>query len=590
MTLEYASPEQVRGAQVTTVSDVYSLGVVLYRLLTGKSPYRERATEAARMAEILSDSMPTRPSQVARRLDGDLDNILLMALRKEPPLRYASVEQFANDLRCYLSGMPVKARGNSWGYRAGKFARRRKVEIAAASLVAFALIGALFFSMREGRIAQRHFDSVRTLANTMLFQLHDEMTKDKGSLKSREMLVKTSLEYLDALYKQGGSDPRLQEELANAYLKIASIQGSDTNANRGNFSGALDSYARAIALLTPLMADDPANHDAAWALAHAYVEQAALLMVVRGPKFARESADQGVALTEAVAPEVADEAQRLARLVSAYVTQARILGFMGLSLEAMDSLDKLINVSETYWHAHPEDEQAFQALSTAYNSAAIIDDPRLAGSAAMDERAFALLRKRMWADEKLLALKPNDIAYHSRLASTRYNIGLHLQARRKFAEALELFELAWPVGVKEAALDRDDVRAQYSLALVQTRLAHALFKTGNVERARVLFLECDSILAKVFEQDNSLRTEYALGVTSVRLGELYAFLAESSRAARGAQLELWRQARDSLQRGLIALRHVSENATLTDVDKVDITDGVASLALAEAAFAKLQQP
>ena len=490
--------------------------------------------------------------------------------------------------------MPVSARGNSLRYRAGKFVRRRRIELAAGVFVGCALLGALLFSMREGRIAeherhvaQQHFDSVRKLANTMLFQLHDEMAQDAGSLKSREMLVKTSLEYLDALYQQGGSDRQLQEELANAYIKVALIQGSDTEANRGNFAGALDSYARAIALLTPLMAADPANHQAGWALAHAYVEQAALLMVVRGPKFARDSAKEGVALTEAFAPKITDEAQRLARSVSAYVTEARILGFMGLSLEAMDTLEKLITVSETYWHAHPDDERAYEALSTAYNNAAIIDDPRLNGAEAMDERAFALLRKRMWADEKLLALKPNQSEYQVRLAGTRYNIGLHLSYRRKFEEALVWYEQAWPVGVKEAALDPDNIRAQYTLALYQTRLAQALFKTGNVERARLLFLDCDRILVEVFEQDNSLRTQYALGVNAVRLGELYAHLAENSRAGRSAQLDLWRQARDSVQRGLASLQNVTAHATLTSGDMIDVTDGVASLARLDGVLAKL---
>jgi eukaryotic-like serine/threonine-protein kinase len=594
MTLDFASPEQVSGAHVTTVSDVYSLGVVLYRLLTGKSPYAVRTNDAERMAEILSDTTPTRPSHVERKVDADLDNILLMALRKEPQRRYSSVEQLAADLRNYLTGMPVKARGNSLRYRAGKFVRRRKVEIAATVFVACALVGALLFSMREGRIAeherqvaQQHFDSVRNLANTMLFQLHDEMAKDAGSLKSREMLVKTSLEYLDALYKQGGSDRQLQEELANAYIKVALIQGSDTEANRGNFAGALDSYARAIALLTPLMAADPANHRTGWALAHAYVERAALLMVVQGPKSARDSAQQGVALTEAFAPKTTDEAQRLARLVSAYVTLARIQGFMGLSAEAMDSLDKLISVSETYWHAHPDDERAFQALSTAYNNAAIIDDPRLVGSEALDQRAFALLRKRMWADEMLLKLKPNEPDYQGRLAGTRYNIGLHLSYRKKFEEALLLYEQAWPVGAKEAARDPDNVRAQYSLALYQTRLAHALFKTGSIERARALFLDCDAILAEVYKRDNSLRTQYALGVNAVRLGELYAHLAEQSRAGRSAQLDLWGQARESLQRGLASLKNVTAHATLSSGDMIDVTDGSASLARVEATLAKL---
>jgi len=594
MTLDYASPEQVSGVHVTTVSDVYSLGVVLYRLLTGKSPYAARSNDAARMAEILSDTTPTRPSQVERKVGADLDNILLMALRKEPQRRYASVEQLASDLRNYLTGMPVSARGNSLRYRAGKFMRRRRIELAAGVFVGCALLGALVFSMREADIAERerhvaqqHFDSVRKLANTMLFQLHDEMAQDAGSLKSREMLVKTSLEYLDALYKQGGSDPRLQEELANAYIKVASIQGSDTEANRGNFAAALDSYARAIALLTPLMATDPANQRAGWALATAYTEQAALLMVVRGPKFARDSANQGVALTEVFAPKIPDEAERLARSVNAYVTQARILGFMGASLEAVESLDKLIGVSEAYWHAHPDDERAFLALGTAYGNAAILDDPRLVGTEALVQRAFALLRKRMWADEMLLKLKPNDIEYQSRLAAARFNFGLHLSFGGRFGEALEWYEQALPVGAKAVARDPDNVRAQYSLALYQTRIAHATFKTGRTEKARALFLDSDRILADVFKRDNSLRTQFALGVNAVRLGELYAHLAETSRAGRNAQLDLWRQARDSLQRGVESLQNVTAHATLTSGDMIDVTDGVASLARVDAALAKL---
>jgi non-specific serine/threonine protein kinase/serine/threonine-protein kinase len=595
MTLDYASPEQVSGAHVTTVSDVYSLGVVLYRLLTGKSPYAARSNDAARMAEILSDSTPTRPSQVERKVDADLDNILLMALRKEPQRRYASVEQLANDLRNYLNGMPVSARGNSLRYRAGKFVRRRKVELAAGAFVAFALVGALLFSMREARIAERervvaqhHFDSVRNLANTMLFQLHDEMAKDAGSLKSREMLVKTSLEYLDALYKQGGSDQQLQEELANAYIKVALIQGSDTEANRGNFAGALESYARAIALLVPLMAADPGNHHAGWALAHAYVEQAALLMVARGPKFARDSAKEGVALTEAFAPQIPDEAERLARFVNAYQAQARIQGFLGASLEAMETLDKLINVSETYWRAHPDDERAFQALSTAYNNAALIDDPRLAGDAAINERALALLKKRMWADESLLALKPNESEYQGRLSASRFNTGLILSSRGEFQQALVLFEQAVPVAAKAVALDPDDVRAQYTLALYQTRLAQALFRTGDVEKARALFLDCDRILAGVFKRDNSLRTEYALGLNAVQFGELYAHLAENSRASRSAQLDLWRQAHDSLQRGVASLHNVTAHATLTSSDMIDVREAEGSLARVDATLTKLQ--
>jgi tetratricopeptide (TPR) repeat protein len=193
----------------------------------------------------------------------------------------------------------------------------------------------------------------------------------------------------------------------------------------------------------------------------------------------------------------------------------------------------------------------------------------------------------MWADEMLLKLKPNDAEYQGRLAGTRFNIGLHLAYRRKFEEALQWYAQALPVGAKAAALDPDNVRAQYTLALYQTRFAQALFKTGSLEKARALFLDSDRILVGVFKQDNSLRTQYALGVNAVHLGELYAHLAETSRAGRSAQLGLWRQARDSLQHGVASLQNVTAHATLTSGDMLDVSDGVDSLARVDARLAKL---
>jgi tRNA A-37 threonylcarbamoyl transferase component Bud32/tetratricopeptide (TPR) repeat protein len=593
MTLEYASPEQVSGATVTTVSDVYSLGVVLYRLLTGKSPYRERTNDAARMAEILSDSTPTRPSEVERKLDSDLDNILLMALRKEPARRYSSVEQFGNDLRSYLAGMPVRARGNSLSYRAGKFVRRRKVEIAAAVLVTVALLGALVFSMREARIAERerqiaqqHYDSVRKLANTMLSQLHDEMAKDSGSIKSREMLVKTSLEYLNALYQQGSADKQLQEELALAYFKVAGIQGGDSSgANRGDNQGALQSYARGIALLTPLVEADPGNHRAGWELAEAYVERAALLMVTQGPKHAREAVDRGVALTETHAPAIADEAQRMARLRQAYTTQTHILGFMGLSLEAMGSADKAINVTEAYWREHPDDDRALLALHSAYNTGALFDDPRLSEADNYDKQ-LALHRRSQWAIEKLLASSPDNAEYQQRLATVRHNTANVLYARGQFAAAVELYRQAASVAVR-LAKDMGDSNAQFTRGLFETHLALALFKSGKLEEARSLHLSCAKLLDEVLKRDGSLRTEYASGINAVGLGEIYAHLAENSRAGRETQLGLWRQANDSLRRGMTSLHRVRASAKLPSYDLPPIRDGEAALARVDAALARL---
>src|SRR5436309_7398599 len=149
MTPEYASPEQVRGEPVTTASDVYSLGIVLYELLVGRSPYRFTSRSPLDLAREITDTEPPRPSTSARGKDlkldptgirnskvlkGDIDNILLMALRKEPDRRYQSVEQFSEDIHRHLGNRPVLARKDTVRYRAAKFIQRNKLAVAAALL------------------------------------------------------------------------------------------------------------------------------------------------------------------------------------------------------------------------------------------------------------------------------------------------------------------------------------------------------------------------------------------------------------------------------------------------------------------------
>lgn len=147
MTPEYASPEQICGQAVTTATDVYSLGTVLYELLTGRSPFRLTKSSPLETVRAICEDEPKRPSAVidthpaeARKLKGDLDNIVLKAMRKEPARRYASVAQFSEDVRRFLEGYPVEARAGSWRYRSGKFVRRHKAAVAAAAVMIAAIV------------------------------------------------------------------------------------------------------------------------------------------------------------------------------------------------------------------------------------------------------------------------------------------------------------------------------------------------------------------------------------------------------------------------------------------------------------------
>ena len=599
MTLDYASPEQVSGGAVTTVSDVYSLGVVLYRLLTGQSPYGARVNDAQRVAEILSDTTPTRPSLVrvsdrqrTREIDADLDNILLMALRKEPQRRYGSVEQFANDLRNYLGGLPVQARGNALRYRMGKFLRRRKVEIAAAAIVALSLVGGLWIAIREAReaerqrqVAQRHFDGVRKMANTLLFDLHDEIAPLAGSTRAREILVKTSVEYLNTLYGESGGDRTLQEELAVAYRKVGDIQGDELGSNTGDPKAALQSYARSIALLESLVAADPANRDAGISLAKAYLPQGRLLLATSGAAAALPALQKSVALGESLSDAFTDDHARLSLLGNAYSAQADALNYLGRPLEALAVYDKMIGLCEAYAEAHPGEVKSYVAVSAAYNNAAITYDARVPRPEAL-RRASALLRKTIAIDEKLIALQPDNPSRELDRADHRFNLADVMYLAGDYSRAIELYRQA--AAVMRTRADPNDARAQWTLTMAELGIARSLVKIGGYDEGGMLFAEAEKSLQALSKRGDTLHVRFGLATMGIRRGEMYAALAANPRLSQEQQHEYWRQAHDSLAQGIADLRKVGESIVLMVPQQEMLDEGIASLAQAEAAIAGIE--
>jgi len=261
LTPNYASPEQLRGAIQTTATDVYSLGAVLYKLLTGRSPH-ESVAEASQSIEVMTGTKEIpAPSRLSPGLPSDIDYILRKALRHEPEERYASVEAFANDVRAFLDWRPVQARSGDVWYRTRRFLRRYWLPVTAATITIAALSLGLYAANRERAIAQRRFLQVRQLANKVL-ALDGAIVMLPGSTKARHEIVAISKEYLEALSADAHGDRDLALEIGAAYSQLARAQGVPYTANLGQYAQAEESLRKADALLEPVLVASPQNRKA----------------------------------------------------------------------------------------------------------------------------------------------------------------------------------------------------------------------------------------------------------------------------------------------------------------------------------------
>lgn len=219
---------------------------------------------------VAKDAASEIEQRTSKSLRGDVDNIVLMAMRKEPTRRYASVAQFSEDIRRHLVGLPVIARKDTWSYRSSKFVQRHKVGVSAAAVIVLAILAGPIGTMREKNRAQRRFGDVRHLANALLLDIAPKIERLPGSTEAREVLLTQSLKYLDSLAGEAGNDRNLQTELAMAYEKVGDLQGNPTNANLTALSDALVSYQKAQAIRRRLLEQNPHGFEERSQLANNY--------------------------------------------------------------------------------------------------------------------------------------------------------------------------------------------------------------------------------------------------------------------------------------------------------------------------------
>lgn len=335
LTPAYAAPEQVRGEPVTTATDVYSLGVVLYELLTGQRPYDTAGLSPTAVERLLTASSPRPPSAAGdetAHLDRDLDVIVMKAMQPDPERRYATAAALAEDLRRFQSGLPVEARVPSTAYRVQRFVRRHRLGVMASAATALALViglGAALWQAREASAArdraERRFEVAREAARAMLYDVHDAIAGLPGSTPAREKIVTQSLDYLNRLAEDAG--PSLRIDLAGAYLRIGNVQGNPTNNNLGRIEEALQSYRRGLALLPSATSlPDSLALEALSVRARLHEKLGITLAHASPPHAALAHLDQAVSLQREALALDPNDADRRATLAAALINRGDITG------------------------------------------------------------------------------------------------------------------------------------------------------------------------------------------------------------------------------------------------------------------------
>jgi serine/threonine protein kinase len=423
LTPEYAAPEQLAHQPVTTRTDIFQLG------------------------RLLGQLAPVAPP--------DLAAILAMATHSDPDRRYATVAALQADIANFLAGRPVTARPDSFGYRAGKFLARNRYGVLAATLMTAVLAGAVWYSLLQGRRAERRFAQVRDLANTLLFPIQEAIQPLPGSLPAQDLVTQTGLKYLDALAAESSTDPALAIELAGGYARLATIAYSNKHASKGERHQAEDLHEKALRLLAPL-GSQPGALTVRGEIA---ISQAELLKE-RGNEAAARQLLIDTHATFASLPSTAPFAARLKR---AELLQVLTRDF---ATPQDDFGARLLAEVRQLANEEPGSLELQANLAIALSAAAGMEvrAQRFAEGIALLERSLAL-------QENLTRQRPADLHFQRNLMLAHAKLGDALKASgpQRAAEALEHYRImaAMAEALRKAEPGASSRQLDYAVSLAR---------------------------------------------------------------------------------------------------------------------------
>ncbi|HQZ17073.1 MAG TPA: protein kinase [Vicinamibacteria bacterium] len=482
MTPAYASPEQASGALITTASDVYSLGVILFELVCGARPYELPTASPLEIQKALLETRPLPPSRVKPGLSRDIDSIVAMAMKKEPERRYVSAAALAEDIRRHLGNFPIVARADTLAYQAGRFVRRHRAMVIGVSLAGLALTAASVVAVWQSRQAQaqramseRRFAEARQIANSMVFELHDEIARIPGATKARMVLLARSSKWLDTLAKDAPHDPDLAAELAEAYRRLGDAQGGSGQANSGDDAAALASYRKSLALRERLVVLAPDNPEYRDRLAAAHMDMA--YGVAQGGE-ALGHAQRAVALAQRLQSEAPGDPSRQRRLAQAWFAEGSTRLVVGEMRGAEQAFEQAAVIFQATLKADPKRPGAQRDVSLVNKRLGAIaaKEGRVASANEHYERALA-------ADRALVARDPASFQSRYDLSVSHVELGGVKSRNRDPRGAREQYQQA--LAIREALLKQDPANAlaRQGLASVLARLATENASLGDHKAA-----------------------------------------------------------------------------------------------------------
>jgi eukaryotic-like serine/threonine-protein kinase len=534
----YASPEQMKGEALTVATDIYSLGVLLYVVLSGRHPYGSGEGNPAAFWGTL-ERTPTPLRQGNRELPADLEKIVMMALRKEPERRYATVDALCEDIRDFLRGFPVQAAPDTFTYRFGKFAKRNRWALVAATIAVLGAIISGVIIWREKQQADMRFQQVRQLAHSVVFELDDAIEDLPGSSRARELLIARGLGYLNALVKHRGNDAGLSFELAKAYMKIGAAQGDLEQANVGDREGALASYNKARGLLVDLRRRDLANRDVERSLALVDNNIAVLSPRARAEQVAEIRAEavslfDDIASTSSGSQGLRDRALAHFYLAFAETGQQKYKEALPIWKEALDEYTRI--------------EQSDNKTPQAQRNVALIEKHIAGVYYALGDYSDSLShdRRAVEIDEKRLAAEPQSPTARMDLSFDLVELGSCLHELRDEKAASDNLRRAIALRRDVAAADPHDFRAQSELETVLRITGVLRSQAGFLGEGLSLLQEAAGIGASLHARDpGNMDESVNFALDSFELGDAYRATAEKG-AADGRTN--WRAALNSFQR------------------------------------------